>query len=69
MSGLEERFTTHWFEGGGWHLFLLSSKASNLSFVYIWQYLIQTGFGLGEILLKLGNAGLVGQTLTGVVEK
>ena len=68
MSGLEERFTTHWLEGVGWCLFLLSSKASNLS-VYLGQYLIQTGFGFGEIPPKLGSARAAGQTLTGVVER
>ena len=30
VSTLEDRLTTHWSEGVGWDLFLLSSSASNL---------------------------------------
>ena len=32
VSTLEDRLTTHWSEGVGWDLFLLSSSASNLHF-------------------------------------
>ena len=61
--------TTHWSEGVGWDLFLLSSSVSNLHFIYIWLYLFQTGFGLGRIALEPGSVLAAGQTLTGFSER
>ena len=69
MSGLEERFTTHWFEGVEWCLFLLSNKASNLSFCLSLAVSDSNWLWLRQITLKLRSAGAAGQTLTRVVER
>ena len=39
------------------------------TFVYIWLFLFQTGFGLGGIALEFGSVLAAGQTLTGVSER
>ena len=69
VSTLEDRLTTHWSEGVGWDIFLLSSSASNLHFYLYLAVYVSDWLWLRRNCSRTWKCLAAGQTLPGVSER